>query len=205
MSPTTPSRQIPMNLDSSKREEPGSSHILLRPKPDGQSEQTRSHKLPNRPSLPEASILSSTSSPAPPLDPTLDVTEGPKFSSMSLTKANLTRHHHHISLRFRDPLVLQLTLQERSAQIEDAIRSFDTGDLLLPDSIVKRVAATSEGLLPMERSYGIGSYHREPQGESVTLQSKVGGSTERMKTRPTTVRLDIAGGPVLCMQRAIIF
>jgi len=32
MSPTTPSRQIPMNSDSSKREEPGSSHILLRPK-----------------------------------------------------------------------------------------------------------------------------------------------------------------------------
>ncbi|KAN0077596.1 hypothetical protein V8E54_005900 [Elaphomyces granulatus] len=176
MSPTTPSRQIPMNSDCSKGGEPGSSHSLLRPKPDEQSEETRSHKLPDRPSLSEASILPSTSSPfppAPPLDPTLDVTEGSKLSSMSLTKANLTRHHRHISRHFRDPFALQLMLQDRAAQIKDAMRTLDTGDLPLPDSVVNRVAATSEGLLPMER-YKIGSYHREPQGESV--HSRFGGS-----------------------------
>ncbi|KAN0077597.1 hypothetical protein V8E54_005901 [Elaphomyces granulatus] len=171
MSPTTPSQQTlpayPMKSDSSKGGEPGSSHSLLRPKTSGQSEETRSHKLPDRPSVSEASILSSTPSPFPPAPPgpTLDVTEGLKLPSMSLTSANLTKHHHHISRRFRDPLALQLTLQERAARIKDAIRSLDTGDLPLPDSVVNRVAATSEGLLPMER-YNIGSYryHRESDG-----------------------------------------
>ena len=69
-----------------------------------------------------------------------------------------------------DPFTLQLMLQERSAQIKDAMRSLDTSGLPLPDSVVNKVAATSEGLLPMER-YTIGSYHREPQaGEPASHQ-----------------------------------
>ena len=97
---------------------------------------------------------------------------------MSLTRANLTRHHRHISRRFRDPLALQLTLQERASQIKDAMRSLDTGDLPLPDSVVNRVAATSEGLLPMER-YNIGSYHRESVGHPA-VQPRDG---KRMKNK----------------------
>jgi hypothetical protein len=97
---------------------------------------------------------------------------------MSLTRANLARHHRHISRRFRDPLALQLTLQERASQIEDAMRSLDTGDLPLPNSVVNRVAATSEGLLPMER-YNIRSYHHESVIHPA-VQSRVG---ERMKNK----------------------
>jgi hypothetical protein len=93
----------------------------------------------------------------------------------------LTRHDHYTSRRFRDPLALQSALQDRKAEIKDAVRSLDTG-LPLPDAVVDRVAATSEGLLPMER-YNIRSYRREPEGESV--QSRVGGTSlgERMKNK----------------------
>jgi hypothetical protein len=100
---------------------------------------------------------------------------------MSLTRDNLTRHDHYTSRRFRDPLALRSALQDRKAEIKDAVRSLDTG-LPLPDAVVDRVAATSEGLLPMER-YNIRSYHREPEGESV--QSRVGGTSlgERMKNK----------------------
>ena len=126
-------------------------------KPDRQSEEIQSHKTPDRPSLSEPSILSSMSSPFSPVPPP---DEGP-LPSTNLTRANLTRHHR-LSRRMDDPFTLQLMLQERSAQIKDAMRSLDTSGLPLPDSVVNKVAATSEGLLPMER-YTIGSYHREPQ------------------------------------------
>ena len=90
--------------------------------------------------------------------------------------------HDRTSRRLDDPFALQLMRQERSAKLKDAMRSLDTGDLPLPDSVVNKVAATSEGLRPMER-YTIGSYHREQSrvDDETLLRERMNGRYHRRK------------------------